>query len=112
MSLTIDTSGCQEGPKPLDQVVPFLCALVGLPVWDARRMPEVIARIRILEGLEGPFTMNNGEPETLATADLLQYLGLRCNVTEVTRTRWVRTRVAYRMDEIVRSTMGLMKEGT
>ncbi len=113
MSLTIDTSGCKGVvTNAMDTALPVTVIQVGIPVWTAEDMPEVMARLRLLETLWGPFIVANGKPETLAGPDILACEGLRCNVTPLTRTQFIRRHVSGFMKDWTTTAAKAMERGT
>lgn len=76
--------------NPVTQTLIFGTMMVGLGEITDKNVDEFVARFRILEKLQGPFLIKgDGEPWYLSDEDFIAHIGLWCNVSNETRSRWV-----------------------
>lgn len=77
--------------NPVTETLIFGTMMVGLGEITDKNVDEFVARFRILERLQGPFlNKGDGEPWYLSDEDFIAHIGLFCNVSNETRTKWVK----------------------
>lgn len=60
--------------------------------------PEFYARVKMLEKLNGPLVIKNGEPYSVTVEDVLRRVGLHVNVSPVSRAQFLKNAVAVDLD--------------
>jgi len=65
---------------------------------DADFAPEFYARVKLLEKLNGPLVIKDGEPYSVTMEDVFRRVGLHTNVSPVSRAQFLKNAVAVDLD--------------
>ena len=93
MPLTWDATKCDldfddENESVITQTTVFLCAAIGMGSITEKNWKEFYIRSAVVDRVKGPFMYKDGEPRSLKSSDIKRRIGLKTNVTFVTKATW------------------------
>lgn len=95
---------------PMAKNIGFWCLSTDIGQIESGNVHEWYARYEILKSMGTNFFCDGyGHPVEITFADLLAHVGLRTNVTTVTRTQWLKNQVGGRMDDAIRDRKRALK---